>query len=133
MADLLAIRYPALAAAREAWRCNPEVGALETLPGDGAVRLSLSDTGNVDVIACEPRLTALVGRPIAEAGVATLGKGVLTELQIALQSGRELLIEDTLGLAAGMARVAKLYLPVGLGDYEAVLVVSMLGPADPRA
>ncbi len=130
MPDLIATRYPALDSARQAWRQGSDVRALGGLPVDGVALLRLDASGGAAVIAdADPRLSAFYGRPLGGEAAQELApdSDIAAEAELAVESGHELLVEDTVNLGDGPVRMARLYLPLKPGpDADEVVCVVML-------
>ncbi len=121
MPDLIALRYPALHRARQAWRCGDDQSALAKLEGDGAARLRLAPDDRVTIVEADPRLEALYGRPLrgAAADLLSPDADIAVEATIAADTGCELFVEDTVTLTGGATRMARLYLPLAPALTEA--------------
>jgi hypothetical protein len=116
---LIAQRYPILGAMLKAWQEDcVGMGVLPVSLASHVVRLSLNG-GDWRVDVSGAAVDALYGQALAGCAATALAPGkddLASEAEVAHESGRPLLLEDSIRLPGGQRRVARLYLPLPSTD-----------------
>lgn len=130
---LIEQRYPILGVVLKAWQDDRAgVGELPESLASHVVRLS-SDGEDWRIDASGATVDALYGGALTGcvATALTPGKGDLaSEAVVAHESGRPLLLEDTIRLPSGERRVARLYLPLPGNDIAEKVILCGIAAQD---